>query len=57
MPRKLKPNVDFHQQRFMQISESHCGPAVIQMLLSSLGVDVTQEAVAEKVGKSCIVTY
>jgi hypothetical protein len=47
MPRRSRTSVDFHQQRFMQISESHCGPAVIQMLLSSLGVDVTQEAVAE----------
>lgn len=31
----------------MQISESHCGPAVIQMLLSNLGIEVTQEAVAQ----------
>jgi hypothetical protein len=34
----------------MQISESHCGPAVIQMLLSNLGVEVTQEAVAKAGG-------
>ena len=34
----------------MQISESHCGPAVIQMLLDNLGVKVTQEAVAEAGG-------
>lgn len=31
----------------MQISESHCGPAVIQMLLSNIGIEVTQEDVAE----------
>ncbi len=47
MPRKLKPTFDFHQQRFKQISESHCGPAVIQMLLGNLGIEVSQEAVAE----------
>jgi hypothetical protein len=34
----------------MQISESHCGPAVIQMLLSNLGVEVTQEAIAQSGG-------
>jgi len=39
----------------MQISESHCGPAVIQMLLSSLGVDVTQEAVAEAGGATNLI--
>jgi hypothetical protein len=55
MPRKLKPNIDFHQQRFVQISESHCGPAVIQMLLSSLGIDVTQEAVAEAGGATNLI--
>lgn len=41
------PLIDFHHPRFTQISESHCGPAVIQMLLSNLGIEVTQEAVAE----------
>ena len=30
-------------QRTRQISESHCGPAVLQMLLLNLGVNVTQE--------------
>lgn len=34
----------------MQISESHCGPAVMQMLLSNLGVEVSQEAIAEAGG-------
>lgn len=33
--------------RVTQISESHCGPAVIQMLLANLGIEVTQEEVAE----------
>jgi hypothetical protein len=55
MPRRLKPAVNFHQQRFMQISESHCGPAVIQMLLSNLGVDVTQEEVAEAGGATNLI--
>jgi hypothetical protein len=33
--------------RVTQISEAHCGPAVIQMLLANLGIEVTQEEVAE----------
>lgn len=36
----------------MQISESHCGPAVVQMLLSNLNVAVAQEAVAEAGGST-----
>jgi len=39
----------------MQISESHCGPAVIQILLSSLGVEVTQEEVAEAGGATNLI--
>lgn len=39
----------------MQISESHCGPAVIQILLSSLGVDVTQEEVADAGGAANLI--
>jgi hypothetical protein len=38
---------DFHHDRFTQIDESHCGPAVIQMLLHDLGIEVEQQAVAE----------
>jgi ABC-type bacteriocin/lantibiotic exporter with double-glycine peptidase domain len=30
-----------------QISEHHCGPAVIEMLLENLGVEVTQEQITE----------
>lgn len=37
-------------QRFQQISESHCGPAVIQMLLNATGLFVTQEAIAAAAG-------
>ena len=47
MPRKLRTVFNFNQQRFMQISESHCGPAVIQMLLTRRGVEATQQEVAE----------
>ncbi len=39
----------------MQISESHCGPAVIQMLLSNLGVEVSQEEVAETGGATNLI--
>lgn len=39
----------------MQISESHCGPAVIQMMLSNLGFEVTQEAVAEAGGATSLI--
>jgi hypothetical protein len=46
---------NFNQPQFMQISESHCGPAVIQMLLSRLGVEVTQQAVAEAGGAANLI--
>ena len=46
---------DFHQERFTQIDESHCGPAVIQMLLHNLGIEVTQEEVAEAGGASDLI--
>ncbi len=39
----------------MQISESHCGPAVTQMLLSNLGIEVTQEQVAEAGGAASMI--
>lgn len=41
------PLYSFPINRTCQISESHCGPAVMQMLLSNLGISVTQEEVAE----------
>lgn len=51
MPEKSnKPRPNFHEKRFTQISESHCGPAVIQMLLANLDIEVTQEAIAEAGG-------
>jgi hypothetical protein len=48
------PN-DFHHDRFTQISESHCGPAVVQMLLHNLGIEVTQEEVVEAGGASDLI--
>jgi hypothetical protein len=55
MPKRSKPTINFHEQRFMQISESHCGPAAIQMLLSNLNVEVTQEQVAEAGGATSLI--
>ena len=46
---------DFHRECFTQIDESHCGPAVIQMLLHNLGIEVTQEQVAEAGGASDLI--
>jgi hypothetical protein len=36
----------FRMRRAQQITDSHCGPAVIQMLLSNLDIEVTQQQVA-----------
>ncbi|HEY3345058.1 MAG TPA: hypothetical protein VGJ97_09035 [Anaerolineaceae bacterium] len=57
MPAESNPKlpVDFHHSRFTQISESHCGPAVIQMLLSNLGIEVSQEAVASAGGAANLI--
>jgi hypothetical protein len=46
----FEPLINFNVSRFCQISESHCGPAVIQMLLANLEIEVTQEAIAEAAG-------
>jgi ABC-type bacteriocin/lantibiotic exporter with double-glycine peptidase domain len=41
----------FNRLRWIQqITENHCGPAVIQMLLENIGVDVSQEAITEAAG-------
>jgi hypothetical protein len=55
MPRKSRPAINFNQERFKQISESHCGPAAIQMLLSNLGIEVSQEQVAEAGGATSLI--
>lgn len=49
------PEQYFQIQRTTQISESHCGPAVTQMLLSNLGVAVSQEAIAEAGGAAPLI--
>jgi peptidase C39-like protein len=44
------PKTYFQMKRISQITDSHCGPAVVQMLLSNLGVDATQEEIALAAG-------
>lgn len=36
--------------QIQQISESHCGPAVLQMLLDAIGIEVTQNRIVEVLG-------
>lgn len=45
-----KIEFNFHAPEFTQISESHCGPAVIQMLLAQCGVIVSQQQIADAAG-------
>jgi len=40
----------FNLDRITQISESHCGPAVVQMLFSYLGYKISQEKITEASG-------
>jgi hypothetical protein len=44
------PKTYFRMKRISQITDSHCGPAVIQMLLSNVDVSATQEDVALAAG-------
>lgn len=37
-------------RQFIQISESHCGPAVLQMLLDAVGVTTSQENITRAAG-------
>ncbi len=37
-------------KKTIQITESHCGPAVVQMLLSHLGIHVSQKRITEGAG-------
>jgi hypothetical protein len=37
-------------QKVQQLSESYCGPAVLQMLLSAVGEEVTQEKIVDVLG-------
>ncbi|HEX2996665.1 MAG TPA: cysteine peptidase family C39 domain-containing protein [Anaerolineales bacterium] len=45
-------------RRIEQITENHCGPAVIQMLLENIGVNATQEEITEAAGAAqTIITH
>jgi len=50
------PSLPFDPKRFNrlrrieQITENHCGPAVIQMLLENIGVNASQDAITEAAG-------
>lgn len=46
----LDPKRFSRLRRIEQITENHCGPAVIQMLLENIGVMVTQEEITEAAG-------
>lgn len=47
---RFRPKRYFNIKRSTQITDSHCGPAVIQMLLSNVGIEVSQEAVTRAAG-------
>jgi ABC-type bacteriocin/lantibiotic exporter with double-glycine peptidase domain len=42
MPKTSKTSKFSKLRRITQISENHCGPAVIQMLLENIGIEVSQ---------------
>ena len=46
----LDPKKFSRLRRIEQITENHCGPAVIQMLLENIGVNVSQEEITEAAG-------
>jgi len=46
----LDPKKFSRLRRIQQITENHCGPAVIQMLLENIGVNTTQEEITEAAG-------
>jgi hypothetical protein len=46
----LDPKKFSRLRRIEQITENHCGPAVMQMLLENIGVNVTQEEITEAAG-------
>lgn len=47
---KTSNNTEFHFQKSTQISEMHCGPAVLAMLLNHIGITVSQEAITDAAG-------
>src|SRR5512146_477006 len=42
-------------RRIEQITENHCGPAVIQMLLENIGVNATQDEITEAAGATATI--
>jgi ABC-type bacteriocin/lantibiotic exporter with double-glycine peptidase domain len=46
----LDPKRFSRLRRIQQITENHCGPAVIQMLLENIGVTASQEEITEAAG-------
>src|SRR5215204_1622200 len=54
----LEPKRFDHLRWIEQITENHCGPAVIQMLLENMGVQAAQEEITEAAGATdTIVTH
>ena len=49
------PKDYFHLKRVSQITDSHCGPAVLQMLLSNLDIQATQDDVARAAGVTDVI--
>ncbi len=47
---QLDPKKFSRLRRIEQITENHCGPAVIQMLLENIGVSASQEEITEAAG-------
>ena len=47
---KTSNKSDFSFQKITQISESHCGPAVVQMLLNNIGINSSQEEITTAAG-------
>jgi len=46
----LKISNKIRVSKISQISSSHCGPAVVQMLFSHLGLDISQEEITKEAG-------
>lgn len=46
----IRPKRHFNIKKTVQITDSHCGPAVIQMLLSNLGHEHTQDEITRAAG-------
>jgi hypothetical protein len=47
----------FRIPRIAQITDAHCGPAVIQMLMSHLGLQTTQQDITKSIGITRTIRY